>query len=242
MTGRGEAALSTAAGSNGSGTGSAVTVADTLRWLYDEGLRRLAGVAARQPNPIAAYTVAVTNGMVTAHPATGAGAGSDAVTLSAEDLPHPADSARRLVVVGITTTDAVLIIDLETTQGMAINADRPECVARSWAMQLMLNPEITLTTNSAATAIGGSDRYRHTFIPGGGATIINIDDTRPPITSVTLNPAIEGTDHLDVQPDGSGECYLGTRFWRLREVMTIDDTTWSALSATLDPRMAEDNG
>ncbi|MBF6177895.1 hypothetical protein FOH10_04290 [Nocardia otitidiscaviarum] len=212
-----------------------------MRWLYEEGLQRLAGVGARQSNPIAAYTVAVATGTVTVHPATGAEGGSDAITLSAEDLPHPADSSRRLVVVGITSAEAALIVDLESTLGMAINADRPECVARSWAMQLMLNPEITLTTNSAATAIGGSDRYRHTFIPGGGATLINIDDARPPITTVTLNPTTESPDHLDVEADGSGECYLGTRFWRLRKVMTIDDTTWSALSATLDPRMAEDN-
>ncbi|SUA72817.1 Uncharacterised protein [Nocardia otitidiscaviarum] len=221
--------------------GGTVTVTETLRWLYEEGLQRLAGVGARQSNPIAAYTVAVATGTVTVHPATGAEGGSDAITLSAEDLPHPADSSRRLVVVGITSAEAALIVDLETTLGMAINADRPECVARSWAMQLMLNPEITLTTNSAATAIGGSDRYRHTFIPGGGATLINIDDARPPITTVTLNPTTESPDHLDVEADGSGECYLGTRFWRLRKVMTIDDTTWSALSATLDPRMAEDN-
>ncbi|MBF6132029.1 hypothetical protein IU501_03320 [Nocardia otitidiscaviarum] len=212
-----------------------------MRWLYEEGLQRLAGVGARQSNPIAAYTVAVATGTVTVHPATGAEGGSDAITLSAEDLPHPADSSRRLVVVGITSAEAALIVDLESTLGMAINADRPECVARSWAMQLMLNPEITLTTNSAATAIGGSERYRHTFIPGGGATLINIDDARPPITTVTLNPTTESPDHLDVEADGSGECYLGTRFWRLRKVMTIDDTTWSALSATLDPRMAEDN-
>ncbi|MCP9625427.1 MULTISPECIES: hypothetical protein [Nocardia] len=221
--------------------GGTVTVTETLRWLYEEGLQRLAGVGARQSNPIAAYTVAVATGTVTVHPATGAEGGSDAITLSAEDLPHPADSSRRLVVVGITSAEAALIVDLESTLGMAINADRPECVARSWAMQLMLNPEITLTTNSAATAIGGSDRYRHTFIPGGGATLINIDDARPPITTVTLNPTTESPDHLDVEADGSGECYLGTRFWRLRKVMTIDDTTWSALSATLDPRMAEDN-
>ncbi|WP_280355028.1 hypothetical protein [Nocardia otitidiscaviarum] len=221
--------------------GGTVTVTETLRWLYEEGLQRLAGVGARQSNPIAAYTVAVATGTVTVHPATGAEGGSDAITLSAEDLPHPADSSRRLVVVGITSAEAALIVDLESTLGMAINADRPECVARSWAMQLMLNPEITLTTNSAATAIGGSDRYRHTFIPGGGATLINIDDARPPITTVTLNPTTESPDHLDVEADGSGECYLGTRFWRLRKVMTIDDTTWSALSATLDPRIAEDN-
>ncbi|WP_306360052.1 hypothetical protein [Nocardia sp. CC227C] len=221
--------------------GGTVTVTETLRWLYEEGLQRLAGVGARQSNPIAAYTVSVATGTVTVHPATGGGGGSDAITLSAEDLPHPADSSRRLVVVGITSAEAALVVDLETTLGMAINADRPECAARSWAMQLMLNPEITLTTNSAATAIGGSDRYRHTFIPGGGATLINIDDARPPITTVTLNPTAESPDRLDVEADGSGECYLGTRFWRLRKVMTIDDTTWSALSATLDPRLAEDN-
>ncbi|NNH69486.1 hypothetical protein HLB23_06315 [Nocardia uniformis] len=213
-----------------------VTVPETVRWLHEEGLRRLAGIGARQPNPIAAYTVSVDTGAVTAYPDAGAGA----TTFEVEDLPPPADSARRLVVVGITTATAALVVDLATVFQMAINADHPEQLARAWAMQLMLNPDITVTTNSAATAIGGSDRYRHTFIPGGGATLLNIDDARPPLTTVTLNPVTEGVNHLDVLSDDSAECYLGAQFWQLREVLRIDDNTWSALSATLDPRMAED--
>ncbi|MFE9327708.1 hypothetical protein ACIHDR_39980 [Nocardia sp. NPDC052278] len=212
----------------------AVTVADTVRWLHDEGLVRLAGVAERMPSLVAAYTIDVATGTVVAHPSTGAGAGSDVVTLGADDLPYPVGSAKRLVIVGVTTAEALLVVDLATALTIAINADRPELAARAWAVQLLLNSEITVTTNSADVAIGNSPRCRQSFIPGGGATIMNIDDGRPPITTVTLNPTNEGPDHLDVAPDGTAEMYLGARFWQLRQIMSIDDAAWSALAARLD--------
>ncbi|MBF6300549.1 hypothetical protein IU459_23820 [Nocardia amamiensis] len=218
-----------------------VTVADTVRWLHDEGLVRLAGVAESMPETIVAYTIDVATGTVTAHPATGGGVGADAVSLAADDLPYPVGTAKRLVIAGVTTTDTVLVIDLAATLAIAINADHPEQAARSWVMQLLLNPEITITTNSGDVAIGTSARLRQSFIPGGGATLVNIDDTRPPVTAVTLNATTDGPDHLDVAADGTGEMYLGARFWQLRQVMRIEDAAWSALAARLDAT-ADDAG
>ncbi|MEU5763807.1 hypothetical protein [Nocardia sp. NPDC047648] len=211
-----------------------VTVADTVRWLHDEGLVRLAGVAEGISETIVAYTIDVATGTVSAHPATGGGVGADVVSLAADDLPYPVGTARRLVIAGVTTTDAVLVVDLAATLTIAINADHPERTARSWVLQLLLNPEVTITTNSADVAIGSSARLRQSFIPGGGATLVNVDDTRPPVTAVTLNPATEGPDHLDVAPDGTGELYLGARFWQLRQIMRIEDAAWSALAARLE--------
>lgn len=212
----------------------AVTVADTVRWLHEEGLVRLAGVAERMPNPVAAYTVDVATGTVVAHPATGVGVGSDVVTLGADDLPYPVGTAKRLVIVGVTTTEALLVVDLATALTIAINADRPEAAARAWAVQLLLNSEVSVTTNSADVAIANSPRCRQSFIPGGSATIMNIDDARPPITTVTLNPSNEGPDHLDIAPDGTAEMYLGARFWQLRQIMSIEDAAWNALATRLE--------
>ncbi|MCC3326385.1 hypothetical protein [Nocardia abscessus] len=211
-----------------------VTVADTVRWLHDEGLVRLAGVADGITETIVAYTIDVATGTVSAHPATGGGVGADVVSLAADDLPYPVGTARRLVVAGVTSTDAVLVIDLAATLTIAINADHPAQVARSWVLQLLLNPEVTITTNSPDVAIGTSGRLRQSFIPGGGATLVNVDDTRPPVTAVTLNATTEGPDHLDVAADGTGEMYLGARFWQMRQVMRIEDAAWSVLAARLD--------
>ncbi|WP_330257087.1 hypothetical protein OG874_22460 [Nocardia sp. NBC_00565] len=213
---------------------SEVTVAATIRWLHDEGLVRLAGVGGRIPNPIAAYTIDVATGSVGVHPATGVGVGSDVITLAADDLPYPSGTPKRLVIVGVTSTDSVLVVDLAITHAIAINADRPETAARAWATQLLLNPEVTITTNSADIAVAASPRCRHHFIPGGGATVLNVDDQRPPVTTVTLNATVEGPDHLDIAPDGSGEMYLGARFWQLRQVLSIDDAVWTVLSARLE--------
>lgn len=218
-----------------------VTVADTVRWLHDEGLVRLAGVAEGMPETIVAYTIDVETGTVTAHPATGGGVGADAVSLAADDLPYPVGTAKRLVIAGVTTTDSVLVVDLAATLAIAINADHPEQAARSWVMQLLLNPDVTITTNSADVAIGSSARLRQSFILGGGATLVNVDDTRPPVTAVTLNATTDGPDHLDVAADGAGEMYLGARFWQLRQVMRIEDAAWSALAARLDAT-ADDAG
>ena len=205
----------------------AVTVADTVRWLHEEGLVRLAGVCERSVHPIAAFTVDVATGTVGAHPASGAG--SDVSTLAADDLPHPVGTPRRLVIVGVTASEAMLVVDLSAALTISINADQPEEAARSWVLQLLLNPDIAISTNSAAVAIGNSPRCRRSFIPGGSATIINVDDSNPPLTTVTLNAAVEGPDHLDIEPDGTGEMYLGSRFWSLRQVMAVGDDAWSRL-------------
>ncbi|GAB2694018.1 hypothetical protein [Nocardia thraciensis] len=210
-----------------------VTVADTVRWLHNEGLIRLSGVAGRAADPVVAYTIDVATGTVAAHPVAGAGGGSDVTTLAADDLPFPTGTPGRLVIVGVTQANAVLVVDLANTLTISINADRPELAARSWVTQLLLNPEITLTTNGTEMAIEAGDRFRRSFIPGGTGTIINVDDLVPPITTVALNAEADGPDHIDIAPDGTGELYLGARFWQLRQVMTIDDSAWNALAERL---------
>lgn len=210
-----------------------VTAADAVRWLHEEGLIRLASVGGRIPDPIVVYTIDIGTGTVSAHPATGVGLGSDVVTLSADDLPGPIGTPKRLVVAGITTADAVLVVDLAVADRMSINGESPETAARAWVMQLLLNPEITITTNSADLAIAESPRCRHGFIPGAGATIVTIDDKRPPVTTVTMNSSNDGPDHLDIAIDGAGELYLGARFWQLRQIMRVEDDAWEALAQRL---------
>ncbi|MFE7801055.1 hypothetical protein [Nocardia sp. NPDC057440] len=219
-----------------------VTIADTVRWLHEEGLVRLAGVAEQASGIIAAYTVEVATGTVVAHPVAGSGGGSDVITVAADDLPHPVGTARRLVIVGVTTAEALLVVDLAATLAISINADFPEQAARSWVLQLMLNTEVTVTTNCSDVAIGSSPRLRQSFIPGGGALIVNVDDSRPPVTAITLNAATEGPDHLELEVDGTGEMYLGSRFWALSHVMRIEDEAWAALAERLDADDAESAG
>ncbi|WP_280454746.1 hypothetical protein [Nocardia brasiliensis] len=209
-----------------------VTVADTVRWLHEEGLIRLTGIGARALNPIVAYTIDVGTGTVSAHPDTGGEVGADVATLAADDLPFPVGTPKRLTIVGVTTADAVLVADLSEVRRIAVHGDRPESVARSWALQLLLNPEISLTTNSADLVIAGSARCRQSFIPGSGSTVINIDDKRQPITTICLNPTTDEIDHLDVTESG-GELYLGARFWQLRQVMRVEDAAWAGLAVRL---------
>lgn len=207
---------------------AAVTVADTVRWLHDEGLVRLAGIGADAASPVVAYSVEVETGTVTTFPAEVVGPGTDVLSLPADDLPLPMESSGRLVVVGVTATESVLVLDLAVAGALGIHADRPETTVRAWVAQLLLDPLITITTNSADLAISAGGRCRHTFIPGGG-TLLTVDDKQPPVTTITLNPKIESPDRLNVDRDGSGELYLGDRFWELRRVLRIDDLTWAAL-------------
>lgn len=210
-----------------------VSPGEAIRWLHEEGLSRLAGTAANAAAPFGAFTVDVATGAVTAYPVTNTGAGAQLLTLSADELPPPVESARRLVVAGITMGDAILVIDLAAFLQVAISADHAVAVARSWVMQLLLDPEVTITTNSEAVTVGDSPRCRRGFFPGGGASIIHVDDKRPPVTTLVLDAADDGIDRIEVAPDGTGEVYLGARFWPLRFVMTIDDTMWSGLVAGL---------
>ncbi|GEM31322.1 hypothetical protein NN3_23290 [Nocardia neocaledoniensis NBRC 108232] len=206
-----------------------VTVEETLRWLHEEGLVRLAGLSGRMADAFAAYTIDVGTGSVSAHPAVGVGLASEVITLTADDLPNPVGSPKRLVAVGITDSQAVLVVDLAVANSVSINADRPVKTVRSWALQLLLNSEVTITTNSADLAIDASPRLRHSFIPGGGAAVVKVEDGRPPISSVALNASDDRPDHLDAALDGTGEMYLGARYWRLRRVLSIEDDVWDAL-------------
>ncbi|MET8797775.1 hypothetical protein ABZV91_15220 [Nocardia sp. NPDC004568] len=211
-----------------------VSAADAIGWLHEEGLTRLAALGSGAPNPAVAFSVDVATGIVTKYPAANGGIGADSSTVAADDLPAPLDSSNRLVVVGITSTDQVLVVDLAGSLVIGINGDRPESAARSWVMQLLLNPEITVTTNSGDVAIGSSPRCRKSFIPGGGGSIVSVDDGNPPVTTISMNSDVEGSDYLDLLGDGTGEMYLGARVWPLRLVMTIGDAAWSSLSKTLD--------
>ncbi|TLG12424.1 hypothetical protein FEK35_10945 [Nocardia cyriacigeorgica] len=210
-----------------------VSPGEAIRWLHDEGLSRLAGTATNAAAPFGAFTVDVATGAVTAYPVANTGAGAQLLTLSADELPAPVGSAPRLVVAGITMANAILVIDLAAFLTVAISADNAVAVARSWVMQLLLDPEVTITTNSEEVTVGDSPRCRRGFFPGGGAPIIHVDDKRPPVTTIVLDAADDGTDRIEVAPDGTGEVYLGARFWPLRFVMTIDDTMWSGLVAGL---------
>lgn len=206
--------------------------AEMTRWLHDDGLVRLTGVAGAHSYPIAAYTVDVATTKVTAYPTIGADSDSQVSTVTIEQLPAVAGTTRRLVVVGVTEAESILVVDLSVVTTISINGDRPERAARAWVLQLLLNSENSVTTNSAQVVIAASSRCRHTFIPGGGA-IVTVDDTRPPVTTIVLGSADGGSDHLDLAVDGTAEMYLGTRFWPLQRVTSIDDTTWAALGDSL---------
>ncbi|NUS92396.1 MAG: hypothetical protein HOQ36_08270 [Nocardia sp.] len=211
-----------------------VSAADAIGWLHEEGLTRLAALGSGAPNPAVAFSVDVATGIVTKYPAANGGIGADSSTVAADDLPAPLESPNRLVIVGITNSDQILVVDLAGSLVIGINGERPELAGRSWVTQLMLNPDITVTTNSAEVAIGGSPRCRKSFIPGGGGSIISVDDGNPPVTTVSMNSEAESSDYLELLGDGSGEMYMGARVWPLRLVLTIADAPWSALSETLD--------
>lgn len=210
-----------------------VSAADAIGWLHEEGLARLAGLASGAPTPAVAFAVDVATGIVTKYPAANGGIGSDSSTVSADDLPPPVEGPNRLVIVGITNSDQLLVVDLAGSLVIGVNGVRPELAARSWVVQLLLNPSITVTTNNADVAIGNSPRCRKSFIPGGGGSIISVDDGNPPVTTVSMNADVDSADYLELIGDGTGEMYLGARVWPLRLVMTIGDAPWSALAETL---------
>ncbi|MGI5220928.1 hypothetical protein [Nocardia sp. CA-290969] len=210
-----------------------VSAADAIAWLHEEGLARMAALGASSGHPTVAYAVDVATGIVTKYPAAGGGVGADSTTVAADDLPAPAEGPHRLVIVGITTGEQLLVVDLAGSLMMGINGERPELAARSWVSQLLLNPDVTITTNSTQVALGAGPRCRKSFIPGGGGSIISVDDGRPPVTTVSMNPDVDSADYLEMLDDGTGEMYLGARVWQLRLVLTIADAAWSVLSETL---------
>lgn len=218
-------------------SGGAITVGDTLRWLHEDGLKRLGAFGKQQTGPTSVYTIAVDSGVVGAHESSG-----QSVTVAADDLPAPAVSPGRLVVVGVTEDDETVVADLGTLLQVCIRGERPELAARSWVMQLLLNPDLTLTTNGTTMAIGDSPRYRHRFIPSGGATVITVDDGRSLMTTVQLNPRMAGPDRLECYDDGTAELCVSDQVWSLTHVLTIDDDAWADLTRKLTATDAQNHG
>jgi hypothetical protein len=216
----------------------AVTVPDVVRWMHGNGFKRLAGVSSRLSLPVAAFAVEVADGTVTVFPAPAAGPGSEPLTMSPQELPDPTAPPGRLVVVGVTEDGAVLAVDLATVTVLAINGEKPEDAARSWVMQLLLNPMLALTTNSSVTAIGNSDRYRQRFTPNIDTNLITVDDGRNSITTIGLNPPGDEPNHLDITRDYTGELFIGARYWRLSHVLNIDDSDWAELTELLTSQAA----
>ncbi|WP_338760423.1 hypothetical protein V7968_31775 [Nocardia vulneris] len=213
---------------------TSVTAEAAMRWLHDEGLARLAGTGGGTAEALCAFTIEVATGTVIGYPVVGAGPGADVLTLAADALPAPQPSVGRLVIVGRTFAESILVVDLATVPSIAIDGAVPEATARAWVLQLLLNPQVTITTNSGAIGGAGLPRCSHTFIPGGGATIVNVDDKRLPVTAIRLSPAENGPDYADIAADGTGELYLGPRCWRLQQTLLVDDEKWRSLAATLE--------
>lgn len=217
-----------------------VTAGDTMRWLHDDGLRRLSGYADSSPQRFSAFTVACADGSIKAFPASGA----DPISTAADTLPNAADTPGRLVIIGVAEQDSVLVVDMAATLSLAINADDPEALVRAWVAQLLLNPDITINTNDSSADVGLSPRYRHTFIPGGESTMLTINDGLPPVTTVTCNPTSEIDDCLDVTPEGFALLRIGDHAWTLRQVVTLARPAWEQLATILlddEPSEASDS-
>ncbi|MFE6862385.1 hypothetical protein [Nocardia sp. NPDC057668] len=206
---------------------------DTMRWLHEEGLIRLAAVGDRLHDPISAYTIAIADGTVTAHPASGNGLGANPITMAADDLPPPAGTRKRLLIAGITSNESMLIINLAATHTISIIGENERAVARSWILQLLLDPDCTVTTNNEALTVPTEPRCRLAFIPGAGTAVFTADDRRPPPTTVTLGSTETLPDRLEISTGGSGGMYMSARYWPLRTIHRIRDQSWTALSAKI---------
>lgn len=211
-----------------------VTAADTVRWLHDDGLLRLAAYA--ELGDYVAFTVAATDGAIVAYP-------FDQATThatTAPQLPDPAFTSKRLVVVGVATGNRVVVANLAQTPALGIQADQAESVMRSWSAQLLLNPDVAITSNSDAD-LGYGPRYRKVFIPGGAGTVVSVDDGTRIATTIVLNPAGDPDDRLETTLAGVSRLRLGGHGWTLRQTMAIPDTAWAALRAavTAEPTKEE---
>ncbi|MGV0743873.1 AfsR/SARP family transcriptional regulator [Mycolicibacterium sp. XJ870] len=223
-----------------------------IRWLLagHGGLKNVARMLtdAFGPGAVIAATVDISDGAITAYPKQpDAGPVSGNWTqvpngwrhaFDPPSMPHSA-TAEHHVVVGITSRDELLIVNLEAAEAVGVGGEAVP-VMRSWLMQVLSKtPTAEVVVDDTALALEGGPRLHHVDDPADtppSATVYFTTTTTPrgsaalPITVSAHTDTHGNALLLDAEVAG---IYVGNRYWPLWRYLHLNDDAWSALSTTV---------
>lgn len=248
---------------------SEVLVTEIIELLLQQWLRRLAHVTTDLTDTtgtaVLAFSLSVEHATVTAHlsssperaprapwqPVTGSS--TDYCTQLDENIPFGdrGDTAQ-LVIVGVTTDNYILVLNLHPAATIAIHGPNTVPIARSWILQLLatsdhnlitdnpdllplgkpLPPRLTSTDDTSPQESGADIAFLNTaeVITHRAPTTI---DTRPAGNDSAVMIFAPGNRSAEVELQGHGLTFM---IWRMHDTADrLWDTLASTITTTPDP-------
>lgn len=232
--------------------------AKLTRWLLagNGALKNVAQLLVEAFGPTGAVAAAIDASTITAypvHPATEP-QGPD-WTQTPHGWSHPLHSqllprsttASHHVVVGITSRNEVLLVNLAAAGYLGIEGGNPVLIMRSWLMQaLSKTPTAVVAVTDPALAVPGAERLHliddpH-LSPEGTSLVLSTAHTSAPTVGqphpiIVSSQAVDAANVLLCNEAVAG-IYLSNRYWPVWRRMEIADQQWQHLTSILAPPAA----
>lgn len=229
--------------------------AKLTRWLLsgNGALKNVAQLLVESFGPTGAVAAAIDASTITAYPvdpsAEPQGQGWSPVPegwthpLHSQLLPR-STSASHHVVVGITSRNQVLLVNLAAADYLGIEGDNPVLMMRSWLIQsLSKTPTADVAVTDPALAIPGAERLTLTGDPAAAAPaptlIFSTHHTSAPTPDgqhpITVSSQAADAANVVLCSESVAGIYLANRYWPVWRRMEIADEQWEHLKAVLVP-------
>jgi hypothetical protein len=226
-----------------------------MRWLLagNGALKNLAQLLTDAFGPLGVVAATIDASTITAYPVdpTAEPQGQE-WTSAAQQWAHPlhsqllprSTSAHHHVVVGLTSRNEVLVLNLAAADYLGIEADNPVPMMRSWLMQtLSKTPAAVAAVTDAALTIPGAERLVQvddpTSPPRDASLVLTTRHTSTPIAGqphpIIVSSQAAGAANVVLCNEAVAGIYLANRYWPIWRRMEIADQQWEHLKAALTP-------
>jgi hypothetical protein len=232
--------------------------AKLTRWLLagNGALKNVAQLLVEAFGPAGAAAAAIDASTITAYPVDPATEpqGPDwtqtphgwSHPLHSQLLP-PSTTASHHVVVGITSRNEVLLVNLAAAGYLGIEGGNPVLIMRSWLMQaLSKTPTAVVAVTDPALALPGADRLHLVDDPHrppeGTSLVLSTAHTSAPTVGqshpIIVSSQAVAAGNVVLCNEAVAGIYLANRYWPVWRRMEVADQQWQHLTSVLVPPAA----
>lgn len=227
--------------------------AKLTRWLLagNGALKNIAQLLTDGFGPTGAVAAAIDASTLTAYPADPSAEPKDqgwtrvaqgwTYPLHSQLLPR-ATTAHHHIVVGITSRNEVLVVNLAAADYLGIEAANPTLMMRSWLMQILSKtPAAHVSVTDPELAIPGAERLilldDPAAAPPDTSLLFSTVHTSAPIAGqphpITVSSEAVNASNVVLCNEAVAGIYLADRYWPIWRRMEVADSQWDQLKAVL---------